>query len=137
MPMQQWGGRDTTRRDLADSGVESIRRDTSGAIVHTTVGSTNVTGVTGSTTLSLTSAARHFASAASISLTEGAAGTVTVTFSRNGSAVFTSSSITTTTTLTTQNTFTASSVTWSLGVSVSAGTWTVSSWTQSVEDSRG
>lgn len=135
--MRQWGGRDTARDDLADSGVESIQRDSSGAIVHTAVGSTATTGVTGSTTLSQTAAARQFASAASISVTEGGAGTVTLTLSRNGAAVFTSSSITTTTTLTTQNTFTASSVTWSLAISVSAGTWSVSSWTQSVEASRG
>lgn len=137
MGVRRIHGRSIRREDLADSGLESIKRDSSGAVQFTQVGTASATGVSGTatSTVTQTQTGRHFVSNATVKVTEATAGTATVTLKRGAATVKKLSGITTTTSFTTQNTFTSTGITWSLVVDVAAGKWTAN-WTQSVEAAR-
>lgn len=145
MGLSRLGSRSVGRRDLETSGVESIKRDDTGAIQFQSVATkqgatdTGLTGVTDSLSTT-TQTSRAFASSATLAVsTSGSPSAGTVKLLRAGSTVTSVTGVTAATMLTTSgNTFTSTPATWTASLtSVAGGSLTIATWSQSREASRG
>lgn len=126
------------RDDLADSGVESIKRNSDGTIINSQVATHTQTGITGTHTFTTTTGEAFHSSSTFSWTTAGTMTTGKVVLSRNGSAVTSSTGITTTGTISTRQTFTErGGVTWTLSATAGGGTLNITAGTISREDTRG
>lgn len=140
MGLQRRGGRSIERRDLADSGVEAIKRNATGSVIHQQVAQftgTALTGITGTQTTKTTTQ-RAFASSVNAVFTTSGTPTAGTVFIARGGTNVTTAAATTTATISTTGTFTSAPATWTIGATaVAGGTVNINTATISREDTRG